>query len=54
MNNVKPVKSLWLSVISSLQVYVLIDQEENGYTCQVLCASRKFDDCGGKGFSFHM
>jgi hypothetical protein len=27
MNNVKLVKSLWISIVSSRQVYVLIDEE---------------------------
>jgi hypothetical protein len=54
MNNVKPVKSLWLSIVSFLQVYVIIDEEENGYMSQVLYASRKFDDCDGKWSTFHM
>ena len=45
MNNVKLVKSLWLSIVTSLQVYVLIDEEEKGYMSRVLYASRKFDDC---------
>jgi hypothetical protein len=46
MNNVKLVKSLWLSIVSL--VYVLVDEEENGYMSQVLYASRKFEDCGGE------
>jgi hypothetical protein len=54
MNNVKPVKSLWLSIVSFLQVYVLTDEEEKGYMSQVLYASRKFDDCDGKWSTFHM
>jgi hypothetical protein len=45
MNNVKLVKSLWLSLVNALQVYVLIDEEEKGYMSRVLYASRKFDDC---------
>jgi hypothetical protein len=36
MNNLKLVKSLWLSIVNSLQAYVLIDEEENGYV---------FEDC---------
>ena len=48
MNNVKLVKSLWLSIVNFLQVYVLIDEEEKGYMSQVLYASRKFDDCDGE------
>jgi hypothetical protein len=48
MNNVKLVKFLWLSIVSSLQVYVLIDGEEKGYMSRVLYASRKFDDCDGE------
>ena len=48
MNNVKLVKSLWLSIVSSLQVYVLIDEEEKGYMSQVLYVSRKFNDCDGE------
>ena len=48
MNNVKLVKSLWLSIVSSLQVYVIIDEEEKGYMSRVLYASRKFDDCDGE------
>jgi hypothetical protein len=48
MNNVKLVKSLWLSIVSSLQVYVLIDEEEKGYKSRVLYASRKFDHCDGE------
>jgi hypothetical protein len=48
MNNVKLVKSLWLSIVISLQVYVLIDEEEKGYMSRVLYSSRKFDDCDGE------
>jgi hypothetical protein len=48
MNNVKLVKSLWLSIVNSLQVYVLIDEEEKGYKSRVLYASRKFDDYDGE------
>ena len=48
MNNVKLVKSLWLSIVSFLQVYVLIDEEEKGYMSQVLYASMNFDDCDGE------
>jgi hypothetical protein len=48
MNNVKLVKSLWLSIVNYLQVYVLIDEEEKGYMSRVLYASRKFDDCDGE------
>ena len=47
MNNVKLVKSLWISIVNYLQVYVLIDEEEKGYMSQLLYASRKFDDCDG-------
>jgi hypothetical protein len=48
MNNVKLVKSLWLSIVNSLQIYVLINEEEKGYMSQVLCDSRKFDDFDGE------
>jgi hypothetical protein len=48
MNNVKLVKSLWLSIVSFLQVYVLTYEEEKGYMSRVLYDSRKFDDCDGK------
>jgi hypothetical protein len=48
MNNVKLVKSLCLSIVSSLHVYVLIDEEEKGYMSRVLYASRRFDDCDVK------
>jgi hypothetical protein len=48
MKNVKLVKSLWLSIVSSLQAYVLIDEEEKGYMSRVLYSSRKFDDCDGE------
>lgn len=54
MNNVKPVKSIWLSIVSFLQVYVLIDKEEKGYMSRVLYASRKSNDCDGKWSAFHM
>jgi hypothetical protein len=54
MNNVKLVKSLWLSIVIFLQVYVLTDEEEKGYMSRVLYASRKFDDCDGKWSTFHM
>jgi len=54
MNSVKSVKSLWLSIVSFLQVYVLTDEEENVYVSQVLYSSRKFDDCDGKWSTFHM
>jgi hypothetical protein len=54
MNNVKPVKSLWLSIVSFLQVYVLTDEEEKGYMSQVLCASRKFDYRDVEWLEFHM
>jgi hypothetical protein len=38
MNNVKPVKSLCLSIVSSLQVYVLINEEEEGlYVSSIIC-----------------
>jgi hypothetical protein len=53
MNNVKPVKSIWLSIVSYLQVYILTDEEEKGYMSQVLYASRKVDDCDEKWSSFH-
>jgi hypothetical protein len=43
MNNVKPLKSIWLSIVNFLQVYALIDEEEKGYMSRVLYASRKFD-----------
>jgi hypothetical protein len=45
MNNVKPIKSIWLSIISFLQVYVLTNEEENGYMSHVSYVSRKFDVC---------
>jgi hypothetical protein len=48
MNNVKLVKSLWFSIVSSLQVYVLIDEEEKAYMSRVLYASSNFDDCNGE------
>ena len=48
MNNVKLVKSLWIYIVSSLQLYVLTNEEEKGYMSRVLYASRKFDDCDGK------
>jgi hypothetical protein len=48
MNNVKLAKSLWLSIVNYLQVYVLIDEEEKGYMSGVLYASSKFDDCNGE------
>ena len=48
MNNAKLVKSLGISIVNSLQVYVLIDEEENGYMSRVLYASRKLDNCDGK------
>ena len=48
MNNVKLVKSLWLSIVNSLQVYVLIDEEEKGYMSQVLYSSMMFEDCDGE------
>jgi hypothetical protein len=48
MNNVKLVKSLWLSIVISLQAYVLIDEEEKGYMSQVLYASMNFDYCDGE------
>jgi hypothetical protein len=44
MHNVKLVKSLWLLIVNSLQVYVLINEEEKSYMSRVLYASRKFDD----------
>jgi hypothetical protein len=43
MNNVKLLKSIWLSIVIFLHVYVLIDEEETGYMSRVLYASRKFD-----------
>jgi hypothetical protein len=52
MNKVKPVKFLWLSIVSSLQVYVIIDEEEKGYMSLVLYASRNFDDCDGEMVNF--
>ena len=48
VNNVKLVKSLWISIVSFLQVYALTDEEEKGYMSRVLYASRKFDDCDGE------
>ena len=48
MNNVKLVKSLWLSIVNSLHVYVLNDEEKKGYMSRLLYASRKFDDCNGE------
>ena len=54
MNNVKLVKSLWIYIVSSLQVYVLTDEEEKGYMSHVLYASRKFDDCDGKWSKFYV
>jgi hypothetical protein len=54
VNNVKLRKSLWISIVSSLQVYVLTDEEEKAYMSQVLYASRKFDDYDGEWSSFHM
>jgi hypothetical protein len=48
MNNVKLVKSLWICIVSFLQVYVLTDEEEKGYMSQVFYASRKFDHCYGE------
>ena len=48
MQNVKLVKSLWLLIVNSLQVYVLINEEEKSYMSQVLYDSRKFDDCDGE------
>ena len=54
MNNVKSVKSLWLSIVIFLQVYVLTDEEEKGYMSRVLYASRKLNDCDGKWSEFHM
>ena len=54
MNNVKPVKSLWLSIVSFLQVYVLTDEEEKGYMYLVLYDSMKFYDCNEKWLAFHM
>jgi hypothetical protein len=54
MNNVKPVKSLWISIVSFLQVYVLTDEEEKGYMSRVIYASSNFDDCDGKWSKFHM
>jgi hypothetical protein len=54
LNNVKPIKSLWISIVIFLQVYVLTDEEEKGYMFQLLYASKKFDDCDGKWSAFHM
>jgi hypothetical protein len=54
VNNLKPIKSLWLSIVSYFQDYVLTDEEKNGYMSQVLYASRKFDDCDGEWSTFHM
>ena len=54
VNNVKPVKYFWISIVIFLLVYVLTDEKEKGYMSQVLYASRKFDDCDGKWSSFHM
>jgi hypothetical protein len=48
MNNVKLVKSLWLSTVNYLQDYVLIDEEEKSYMSRVLYASRKFNDYDGE------
>ena len=48
MNNAKPIRSIWLSIVFFLRVYVLTDEEENGYMSQVLYASRKFDDYYGE------
>ena len=52
MNNVKPVKSLRLSILISLQVNVLIGEEENGNMYQILYASKKFDDCDWRFMRF--
>jgi hypothetical protein len=54
MNNVKPVKSLWISIVIFLQVYVLTYEEEKVYMSEVLYASRKFYDCDGKWSTFHI
>jgi hypothetical protein len=54
MNNVKLIKSLWISIASSLQVYVLDDEKEKGYMSRVLYASRNFDDCDGKRSKYNM
>jgi hypothetical protein len=54
VTNVKPVKSLWLSIVNFLHVYFLTDEEEKGCLSQVLYASRKFDDCDGEWSNFHM
>jgi hypothetical protein len=54
MHNVKPVKYLWLSIVSFFQGYVITDEKKNGYMSQVLYASRKFDDCDGKWLTFYM
>jgi hypothetical protein len=48
INYVELVKSLWLSIVNSLQVDVLIDEEEKGYMSRVLYASRKSDGCDGE------
>ena len=54
MNNVKLVKSLLLLIVNSLQVYVLINEEEKSYMSRVLYASRKFDDWDGEMVNIHM
>ena len=55
MNNVKSIKSLWLSIVIFLQFYVLSDEEEKGYMSRVLYSSRKFqDDYNEKWSTFHM
>jgi hypothetical protein len=52
VNNVKPVKSLQLSIVISLQVYVLIGEEDKGHMYQILYASKNFDDCDEKWSTF--
>jgi hypothetical protein len=52
MNNVKSVKSLWLSIVSFLQAYVLTNEEEKGYMSHVSYDSRKFDICDEISQSF--
>jgi hypothetical protein len=54
MNNVKPIKSLWISILSFRQAYVLADEEENDYMSRVSYSSMEFDDCNGKWLVFHM
>ena len=54
INNVKMVKSIWLSIVSFLQFYVLTNEDEKGYMSRILYVSRKFDDCNEKWLVFHM